>query len=120
MAILRKIRMKGDRIKPLLDKARLNIAAQRVDIGEIEERILLDIAVLVDDLNSTDPLDNEDPPRAIAGGCDIDRIRETFCNLDQCEFRVTRQLAPIGARHLVLSFRNFLCDSGSCRSQRNE
>jgi hypothetical protein len=94
--------MKGQRVEPLLDEAGLHVGAERVDLGQIEERLRLHHAALVDDLHATDTLDDEQPTGSILRRCDIGRVVEAFGDLDERELDVARQADAGGrARYLV-------------------
>ena len=94
VAVLGEVRVERDGVQALLDEAGLHVVAERVDRGEVEERIFLHAAVGVDDLDPADPLDHEDAPGAVAGVGDVDRIAEALGDLDQRDLGIARQLPP--------------------------
>ena len=92
VTVLLELRVEGDGPQALLDEAGLHFAAERSVLGQVEERLLGDLAVL-DDLDLADALDDEDASRAVEGRGDADRIVESIGQFDQCDLRITRQLA---------------------------
>src|ERR1700679_1440955 len=97
--------MQRDRPQTLLDEAGLHIRAQRVEVGEIDERLGLNLAILADDPDAAGSFNNENASRAVIGGRDADRIVKSVGHLDE------RQLW--GARN----FSAWLCNV--CRRPRN-
>ena len=107
VAVLRETRMEGDSVQALLDEPGLHIVAERIDVGQVEERLQLDRAVRRHRHDAADPLDDEDPSRAVAGVGDVDRVAEAVGDLDQRDLRIARQIAP-GSGHVVRNARHLL------------
>ncbi len=93
IAVVLEVGIERHRVEPLLDEARLHVVAERVDRGQVEERIVLDGAVLVDDLDAPDALDDEDAARAVASIRDVHWIVESLGHLDERDLRIARQRA---------------------------
>ena len=76
VAVLLELRMEGDRPQALLDEAGLHVGAERVDVGEVEERLGVGLAAF-HDLDAADALDDEDASRAVVRDRYADGVVET-------------------------------------------
>ena len=109
VAVLAELRVEGQRVQSLFDEPRLHVRSQRVDLGEVEDWLRGDGAVLVDDLDAPHALDDEHAPGPVIGRSDIGGIVESFGDLHQGQLGVARQLdAGCGAGHLIAIHRRAL------------
>src|SRR5215213_10034419 len=81
------VRVEGQSQQPLLEEVDLD------DFRDVEERILEEGAILIEDTNATDALDDEYATRSIIWRRSIDRVDQAICHLDQLNSRIARQRA---------------------------
>ena len=93
VAVVLELGMEGDRPQALLDEAGLHVAAERVDIRQIEEGVGKHLAVLVDDFDAPDTFDDEDAARAVIRDGHADRIVEAVRDLYESELLCARDFA---------------------------
>jgi hypothetical protein len=105
--VLLEVRVEGDGIEALLDELVLDDVAERIDLGEVEERLLVDAAVLIGDPDATDALGDEDAARSVIGRRDVRRIGEAVGDLDQRDLGIAGKRAR-GQGDVVSCLRQFL------------
>ena len=109
--------MEGGGVEALLDEAGLHVVAERVDGGEVEERLLVDAAVRVHDLDAPGALDHEDAAGAVAGIGDVDRIEEAVRDLDQGDVGIPWQITA-GLGDLIGAGRDLAGERGGREGHR--
>jgi hypothetical protein len=122
VAVLLELRMECDRPQALLDKAGLHVRAERIEVGEIDERLRQDLVVLGHHAHPPDALDNEDAARVVVRGRDADGITEAVGNFDERKLRRARdcsaRLGDLGRRGRNL-LRVACGNAQTCRRQED-
>ena len=87
-AVVRVVGVERQTEQPLLEVVVLD------QLGQVEERLRQEVAVLVDDPDAADALDDEEPAAAVVGGGDVDRVGEPAGDLDELDGGLPGSVPP--------------------------